>query len=770
MEEEGQDCLDYSRTVSNEGSESCFLDPSYCYHQTEIFSELPSQKTLRKRPVQDSSPRVSGEGSESHRAETVSANSSRDRGWDLLKDDRRPLRNYPLSIAEKRHMRETRRSWSGQISWWLSWKQSQLTSWRRFRENLANAFQDLKPWKGPLREIEGKFGTGVKSFFTLLHCLIYLNLVSCVFIAGLVVVPTALLRSELLDVNETSTHRTGECNSSGISDKKPFYSHIKDFFLGSGFMKDSYLFYGFYPGAGLSQHSYNIPLMYLLCSVGILFLSLLWVVTRLGRDYKVRWMQGRQYKTLLSFKIFAGWDFCIRETESATLKQSRIRNDLKMDLDEEQYHQRVSERTVKQRALLCLIRVVLNLIVLTLLAGAFFVIYQATQVSQKYQQFSESYSFLIEYLPSLSITLINFLLPQVFRRLVKFEDYLLTTQINLTLFRCVFLKLSSLGMFLFSLYQQIFCSGNLENPKCKTCRYNCDYQCWETKVGQEIYKLLLFDFLACIGTTFLLDYPRKVLVEKCSWRLVQFIGKDRFIVPLNVLNIVYSQTLTWTGLFYCPLLPLLNCVMLFLMFYIKKFSLYNCQPAKRMFRSSSSSVFFQCVLLLGLLLALVSVGVSIFISCCSQVCGPFQRYNLSFEVVAACINTLPGVAQRALYYILSEAFAIPLIISECILLTFYVSLVRAHQGTIEELKEKLVMDVTDKRFLVKKLSALAKKYKGELDRNISTDSSGDGPSREGPVDPCGFRPAMSRPGHSKESGGGPRSTPARRINEKMNLV
>ncbi|XP_058848386.1 platelet endothelial cell adhesion molecule-like isoform X4 [Acipenser ruthenus] len=49
----------------------------------------------------------------------------------------------------------------------------------------------------------------------------------------------------------------------------------------------------------------------------------------LGRDYKVRWVQGRQYKTLLSFKIFADWDFCIQETDSATLKQSRIRNDLK---------------------------------------------------------------------------------------------------------------------------------------------------------------------------------------------------------------------------------------------------------------------------------------------------------------------------------------------------------------------------------------------------------------------------------------------------------
>lgn len=41
-------------------------------------------------------------------------------------------------------------------------------------------------------------------------------------------------------------------------------------------------------------------------------------------------------------------------------------------------------------------------------------------------------------------------------------------------------------------------------------------------------------------------------------------------MPKNVLDIVAAQTVTWMGLFYCPLLPLFNSVFIFLTFYIKK--------------------------------------------------------------------------------------------------------------------------------------------------------------------------------------------------------
>ena len=59
-----------------------------------------------------------------------------------------------------------------------------------------------------------------------------------------------------------------------------------------------------------------------------------------------------------------------------------------------------------------------------------------------------------------------------------------------------------------------------------------------------------------------------MLVERFSGRFWAWLDREEFLVPKNVLDIVEGQTVTWMGLFYCPLLPLLNSVFIFLTFYI----------------------------------------------------------------------------------------------------------------------------------------------------------------------------------------------------------
>lgn len=105
-----------------------------------------------------------------------------------------------------------------------------------------------------------------------------------------------------------------------------------------------------------------------------------------------------------------------------------------------------------------------------------------------------------------------------------------------------------------------------------------------------------------------LPSPR-LLVERFSGSFWVWLDREEFLVPKNVLDIVAGQTITWMGLFYCPLLPLLNSVFIFLTFYIKKYTLMrNSKASPRRFRASSSTFFFQLVLILGLLLAVVPLG------------------------------------------------------------------------------------------------------------------------------------------------------------------
>lgn len=63
----------------------------------------------------------------------------------------------------------------------------------------------------------------------------------------------------------------------------------------------------------------------------------------------------------------------------------------------------------------------------------------------------------------------------------------------------------------------------------------------------------------------------RLLWEKYpSSPLARWAGKQSFPIPFNVLDLVYNQTVSWVGLYYCPLLPLIGTVILTATFYIKK--------------------------------------------------------------------------------------------------------------------------------------------------------------------------------------------------------
>lgn len=71
------------------------------------------------------------------------------------------------------------------------------------------------------------------------------------------------------------------------------------------------------------------------------------------------------------------------------------------------------------------------------------------------------------------------------------------------------LKLASLGMFSFSLGQTVLCIGR-NKTSCEPYGYNaCDYQCWENSVGEELYKLIIFNFLLTVAFAFLVTLPRR---------------------------------------------------------------------------------------------------------------------------------------------------------------------------------------------------------------------------------------------------------------------
>ncbi|XP_017668888.1 PREDICTED: transmembrane channel-like protein 7 isoform X2 [Lepidothrix coronata] len=431
-----------------------------------------------------------------------------------------------------------------------------------------------------------------------------------------------------------------------------FYTYLQDLLSGTGFLEVTRLFYGYYTvdAVWISVMRYNLPLAYLLATFAYLALSFLWIIKRSVEGFKQNLVHDADPFQSYCNKVFAGWDFCITDPNAAQLKHRSLQYEL----------QDISNTN-----------------------------FQA--------------NLLVQYLPSIVITLANFIGPQIFSFLIKFEDYLPAFEIILTLMRCVFLRLANIGVLLFSLWSQI---SNCAADKCEPCGYNYKlYPCWESDVGQEMYKLMIFDFIIILGMTLFVDFPRKLLVTHCSCKPVQWWGLSEFRISDNVLEIIYGQTICWIGTFFSPLLPAIATVKYFIIFYIKKISLIHARkPADRPIRASSSNFFFLAVLLIGLILAFIPVGVSIASIPSSKACGPFRNFNTSWEVVPDTIRGFPKGLQQVLFGMASEAFAVPFFMVICLIMFYFMALAGAHKRVVERLEEQLALESRDKMFLIRKIT------------------------------------------------------------------
>ncbi|XDV17144.1 hypothetical protein PO909_016548 [Leuciscus waleckii] len=667
-----------------------------------LLDQLPSYQSLLYR--RKSSTRRRGSG----RSRQLSIRSGKWEEQTHSGEELRPVRELPKSMQDKRREKQQRLQQGGTVTGWGLWRLNVHRSLKRVKEDGVDLLSALQLWRTDIHLIEGMFGTGILSYFSFLRFLVLLNFIMFLLMFVFVMLPVILTSHTSHNITYSSTN-VSECSvypPTSHQSLVAFHEHITDLLSGTGFLERTYLFYGYYNLEFIHSHfTYNLPLAYLLATISYLLLSLVWIVKRSASGFKRKLIQDEDRFQSFCNKIFAGWDFCITNENAARLKRSSLLYEMKTDLEEERIKRRMANRTRSERCRIYALRAALNLFVMAVLVTCFYCIYVATVFSQRKQVEAEKSAFLqelvVEYLPSIVITLANFITPLIFSLIITFEDYSPAFEIRFTLMRCVFMRLASIGVLLFSLWVQItFC----ESQEC-LCGYNHKtYPCWETHVGQEMYKLVIFDFLIIVAVTVFVEFPRKIIVSHCDHGLVRWWGQQEFAVPQNVLEIVYGQTICWIGTFYCPLLPAINTVKYVLVFYIKKVSLVtNCRPATRPFRASSSHFFFLVVLLIGLALASVPVTVSIAEIQASRVCGPFVSYSTSWQVVPRGITQLPLGLRSFLLALASEAFAVSFFVITCLGMFYVIALAGAHKRVIEQLRDQLAMEGRDKRFLIQKL-------------------------------------------------------------------
>lgn len=613
-----------------------------------------------------------------------------------------------------------------------------------------------------MREIEGKFGTGVVSYFLFLRWLLFLNLAISLLIILFLILPKTLLVEKVLpcDGNENST----ACCSENYFNKTSTDTNIfLDIIQGTGIMERTILFYGVYTNQVYKyflknlekELYYNMPMAYILVPITWALISLVAIVKTAAKGFKEKLVESEGQFYMYCNVVFGGWDFCIHNDKSAKIKHKGLYNEIKGCLEEERFKEEKQLRTRESQILLHFKRIVINLVVLCILVASGILIYFTFNYSTEmlneevindfnndtanaemlkisfYREtdlevmsLSQVQNTLLEFLPFITIVVLNLIIPEIFSYLINFESYTPPKVILVTMLRTVLLRLSSLGVLLSQIYINVSAKGG-------ECFYNnieidSKLVCWETYVGQQFYKLILTDFAVQFFTTFFINLPRAFVARHSNSRCFKIIGEQDFYLPKHVLDIVYTQTIIWMGAFFCPFLPIMGTIFYFLIFYIKKFTcLINCTPSPVVYKASKSKSLFMSVLLLGFIVSIGPVAFSVAEILPSINCGPFRGFNTVWEYVVQTFENFPFVVKEVIFFVGTSTFAIPAFAILLLFLYYYWAVAAANRHMVAVLKNQLVLEGHDKQFLLNRLSAFIRQHQKRCERRNRTSFADD---------------------------------------------
>lgn len=159
--------------------------------------------------------------------------------------------------------------------------------------------------------------------------------------------------------------------------------------------------------------------------------------------------------------------------------------------------------------------------------------------------------------------------------------------------------------------------------------YYSGHDCWQTYLAQEIYRLVILDFVVSIVGNLITQAVHYRLHRMCGDK----IGAPQFEIASNTLNLIYNQILFWVAFYFSPPVSLIIVLKMIFTFYIKKFGLIqHCEPPSISWRAAQTQTLFLALAFLAMTAILVNLGY-IITSVKSGGCGPFRNHDYTWEVV-----------------------------------------------------------------------------------------------------------------------------------------
>ncbi|XP_063473282.1 transmembrane channel-like protein 6 isoform X4 [Symphalangus syndactylus] len=585
------------------------------------------------------------------------------------------LRGMPLSLAEKRSLREKSRTlrgkWRGQpgsggvCSCCGRLRYACVLALHSLGLALLSALQALTPWRYALKRIGGQFGSSVLSYFLFLKTLLAFNALLLLLLVAFIMGPQVAFPPTLPGPAPVCT---------GL-----------ELLTGAGCFTHTVMYYGHYSNATLNQPCgspldgsqctpragglpYNMPLAYL-STVGVSFF-----ITCITLVYSMAHSFGESYRVgstsgIHAITVFCSWDYKVTQKRASRLQQDNIRTRLKELLAEWQLRQ--SPRSMCGRLRQAAVLGLVWLLCLGTALGCAVAIHVFSEfMIQSPEAAGQEAALLV--LP-LVVGLLNLGAPYLCRVLAALEPHdSPVLEVYVAICRNLILKLAILGTLCYHwLGRRV---GVLQG------------QCWEDFVGQELYRFLVMDFILMLLDT---------LFGELVWRL---------------------------GVLFSPLLPAVQIIKLLLVFYIKKTSLLaNCQAPRRPWLASHMSTVF-----LTLLCFPAFLGAAVFLCYAvwqvkpSSTCGPFRTLDTMYEAGRVWVRHLEAAGPRVSWlpwvhrYLVENTFFV-FLVSALLLAVIYLNIqvVRGQRKVICLLKEQISNEGEDKIFLINKLHSIYERKERE---------------------------------------------------------
>ncbi|NWZ57032.1 TMC6 protein, partial [Haliaeetus albicilla] len=557
---------------------------------------------------------------------------------------------------------------------------------------LLSLLPAAKPWHYALKQIGGRFGSSVLSYFLFLKTLLMFNIISFLILLVFVVA----LQAAYPPASTSPQSFTG-----------------LELLTGAGYFTHSLLYYGYYSNVTLNDPCasspndsaspltapplpYNMPLAYVF-SVGVSFLvTCVLLVYSMSCSFRESYRVGSSAGDL-AVKVFCAWDFKVIQRRSVKLQCENICTQLKELLADQQSRSRslsLCQRLGHSAVLLLAWALSLSTVLGCVLAVHYFSehMHAVTWGSSERQQ--EAILLVLPFM----VSLLNMLMPHLYNLLATWEKQdSPVAQVYVAICRNLILKMVVLGLLCYQwLSRRVVCSTE---------------ECWETCVGQDLYRFVVMDFIFTLLDTLFGELVWRLILEKKLKRK----QKPEFDIAQNVLELIYGQTLTWLGVLFAPLLPAVQTLKLLLLFYIKKTSLMqNCQsPSKPWQASHMRTVFITLLCFPSFLGAAVFLSYTIWSVRPSETCGPFQGLENIYKSGKTWVQVLeksnPNITWFAwVHQHLVENTFLLFFVSGVLLAVIYfnIQVVRGQQRIICLLKEQIANEGEDKIFLIQKLHSV----------------------------------------------------------------